>query len=681
MPEDAARICATEEISTSRKFDLKINDTAKVLAWLAPKAPSAIPAPLLAGHAPLPSGSDPFLGEMRGPSPPSYADIVADNCPQMAAMRTAKQAKSGVWYASLGVLAFCQDGEEKAQEWSSAHPTYTPEETAEKLARCRKEQSGPVLCETLERLNPAGCAACQHRGKGLSPKHLGSGSIAPNASDENSDDTGDGKKSRSLREAVIDAVLAAGAIFWRDADSYAFATLPVDSTLRRYRVQSREFKLAVRRIYGAAHPVASRNGPRSGSVSEATISEAILAFEAIASGGEEKTPSVRVCRNSNGIILDLGGPDWRAVEVTKDGWAIVPQTDAPLIRPNGMRPLPVPVRDPATLAKLRHLINLPAGPDGDGQFRLIVLWLLSCLWPTGPYCVLALDGEQGSGKSTACRMLRRLVDPNASDLRAPPRTEDDLLIAAANGRVVALDNVSYIDSAMADALCRLATGGGFGKRKLFTDGDEIIVSIARPVLLNGIPSLLARGDLADRAIAITLPTIPDDARRSEAQFWQEFAALAPGALALLLDAAAMALARLPELHLEKSPRMSDCAHLAVAAAPAFGWTQEQVLDALNVNREAAIITVIESDPLAVAVQALAALGDWTGSATTLLEAVNRLVPQETLRERAWPKDATRIATRLRRIMPALRRAGVEILTERAPDRERAREIIIRRSRL
>jgi hypothetical protein len=76
--------------------------------------------------------------------------------------------------------------------------------------------------------------------------------------------------------------------------------------------------------------------------------------------------------------------------------------------------------------------------------------------------VLALDGEQGSAKTTTARMLRRLVDPNHADARAAPHDERDLLVAARNGRVVALDNLSGLDAATADALCRVATGGGFG---------------------------------------------------------------------------------------------------------------------------------------------------------------------------------------------------------------------------
>ena len=38
------------------------------------------------------------------------------------------------------------------------------------------------------------------------------------------------------------------------------------------------------------------------------------------------------------------------------------------------------------------------------------------------------------------------------------------MIAANNGWVVALDNISYLPPWLSDALCRLSTGGGFATR-------------------------------------------------------------------------------------------------------------------------------------------------------------------------------------------------------------------------
>ncbi len=274
------------------------------------------------------------------------------------------------------------------------------------------------------------------------------------------------------------------------------------------------------------------------------MAEALPALEAMGFDGPIRSPAVRVMRYEGAVWLDLGAPCWRVLRIASDGWRVVEAADVPLIRPDGMRGLPIPqqcINREAALGALRRLLNIAS----DGDLRLIAVWLVAALYPTGPYPILALDGEQGSGKSTICRLLRRLVDPNKADLRAPPRKEEDLVIAALSGRVVALDNVSFIEPDMADGLCRLATGGGLSKRKLYTDEGEHIVNVCRPVLLNGIPSLLARGDLADRALAVTLPAIPDNQRRPEAEVWADFTQAAPAILGLLLDGLAMALGDLP----------------------------------------------------------------------------------------------------------------------------------------
>jgi energy-coupling factor transporter ATP-binding protein EcfA2 len=465
------------------------------------------------------------------------------------------------------------------------------------------------------------------------------------------------------RDQVIDVVLDAGVMFWRDSHGTAYATVPRENRLERYPVSGRSFRNIVRLLYGAANPVPVKGKPagvtRPGSVPDQALSEALGAFEALALQGEEREPRPRLCRTADRAVwLDLGRPDWSVVRVTAMGWQLLESANVPLIRPGSLGALPVPQRAAGAQDALRRLLNAPTEAD----FMLMVAWQVAALHPEGPFPVLALDGEQGSGKSTAAKMLRRLVDPNTADLRRVPKDERDLLIAARNGRVVALDNVSMIEPEMADALCRLATGGGLGERALFTNGEEHVVYVQNPLLLNGIPSLLARGDLADRAIAITLPAIPDDRRRPESEIWCEFDAAAPGILALLLDALVLALRDGPGLKLERLPRMADFARIACAAAPAFGWTAAEMLAAMADNRAGAVAGVIEADTIAATVQAFA-IEDRIrqGTASELLEAINSRTPLDRQRERDWPKDATRLSGRLRRVAPALRRAGVDLV--------------------
>lgn len=475
------------------------------------------------------------------------------------------------------------------------------------------------------------------------------------------------RESRS--ERIVSAVLDAGVTFWRDPRGTAYATIPREERIERYAVRGTSFKNIVRLLYGDANPAAVKGKAgetaRPGSVSDHALSEALGAFEALALRGEEREPRPRLCRAPDGAVwLDLGRPDWSLVEVTAMRWRIVPGADVPLIRPGGLGALPVPRREAGALKGMRRLLNVRPAQDGQPEtdFLLMVGWLIAALYPEGPFPILALDGEQGSAKTTAAKMLRRLVDPNMADVRPVPKDERDLFIAACNGRVVAFDNLSSLTPEMADAICRLATGSGFGERALFTNGEEHVGFAQNPVLLNGIPSLLARGDLADRAIAITLPAIPDDKRRTEADVWKAFNAAAPGILALVLDALVLALRDVPGLKLERLPRMADFARVACAAAPAFGWKVDQMLDAMADNRAGAVVGVIEADTIAATVQAIAIdERTWSGTASELLTVINNRTPSERQRERDWPKDATRLSGRLRRVAPALRRAEVDLV--------------------
>jgi len=74
---------------------------------------------------------------------------------------------------------------------------------------------------------------------------------------------------------------------------------------------------------------------------------------------------------------------------------------------------------------------------------LNVGWLLGALRPTGPYPLLCITGIAGMAKTSACRVLQRLIDPNFADLR-PFKKEDDMYIGAFNSWVLAFDNISRI---------------------------------------------------------------------------------------------------------------------------------------------------------------------------------------------------------------------------------------------
>jgi putative DNA primase/helicase len=118
--------------------------------------------------------------------------------------------------------------------------------------------------------------------------------------------------------------------------------------------------------------------------------------------------------------------------------------------------------------------------------------------------------------------------------------------------VVAYDNMSGIPPWLLGGLCRLATGGGFATRELYTDSDEVLLDLTRPLILNGIDHLAERPDLADRALILNLPRIEDTARKEEKEVYEAYERERPLILGALLTAISDALARLPEVNLAQT---------------------------------------------------------------------------------------------------------------------------------
>jgi len=369
--------------------------------------------------------------------------------------------------------------------------------------------------------------------------------------------------------------------------------------------------------------------------------------------GEEHDVHVRVAHGDDGAIyLDLVDRAWRAIEVTPAGWRIITKPPVRFRHTSGMRPLPEPTTG-GSIAELRRFVNVAS----DADFCLMVAWQIQALKPTGPYPILVLIAEQGAAKTTALRVLRRLCDPNESDARRPPRNTEDLMIAATNAHVVAFDNLSRLSADLSDSLAVLATGGGFSVRRLFKNGEEHIFNAQRPIILNGISQVATRGDLLDRAVAVTLPPIADAARKDETTFWCEFEAAQPRILGALLDAVSCGLRRLDEVHIENTPRMADFALWAVAAEAACPWPAGMFLDAYRRNRQGAVEATLDGDPVADVVRAIA---PWTGTATELLAVLNTRTPDHITKQKGWFTRARPVSDALRRLAPALRKVGVEV---------------------
>jgi hypothetical protein len=359
------------------------------------------------------------------------------------------------------------------------------------------------------------------------------------------EESGDvGGRGPTQADILID--LAQTAELFHAPDGTGFADLNINGHRETWPIRAKGFRRwLARRFYEV-----TQGAPSSEALQSAlNVIEAKAHFDA-----PERTVHIRVGGLGDRLYLDLGDATWRAVEIDATGWRAIENPPVRFRRAAGMQPLPVPVAG-GSVEMLRPFLNV----QSDDDFVLVVAWALAVLRNRGPYPVIVLSGEQGSAKSTFSAILRALLDPNTAPLRALPREDRDLFIAASNGHVLAFDNVSGLPAWISDTLCRLATGGGFAVRQLYTDQDEVLFEAARPVILNGIEDIVTRPDLADRAVFLTLEQIPEERRRPEQELWAAFEAERPRILGVLLDTVVGGLRRLPETRLEKLPRMADFA--------------------------------------------------------------------------------------------------------------------------
>jgi hypothetical protein len=181
------------------------------------------------------------------------------------------------------------------------------------------------------------------------------------------------------------------------------------------------------------------------------------------------------------------------------------------------------------------------------------------------------------------------------------------------------------------------------------------------------------GDLIDRLIISTLRVIEDQKRRTEGELDNEFAEALPGILGALLEAISSALRTFDTIKLKGLPRMADFAKWVVAAEHACPWKPGGFIHAYTQNREGANQTTLEASAIH---EPLIAVGTFDGTASELLGRLNAKLPEGKPVPKGWPVSPRVLSGVLRRIAPALRCVGTEIIFNRKDNRDRTRTITI-----
>jgi len=394
----------------------------------------------------------------------------------------------------------------------------------------------------------------------------------------------------------------------------------------------------------------------------------VLAARAVHKGQERKL-ALRVAAGDGAIYYDLANSTWQVVKIVPGSWS-VENIPGLFRRAANTAPQMMPERG-GRLDHFLKFMNLPSEADRI----LLQIYLVAALVPNIPHPVPIIAGEKGSAKSTAMRLLRRLIDPARMELLLLAESRTELVQMISNNYACFFDNTNGLTGAQSDILCCAVTGAGLSKRSLYTNNEDTILPIKQCVAINGIHPAATRADLLDRVLPFELERITGEARKTQEEIDHEFEKIRPSVFGAMLDALAGAMAIYPTVKLAKLPRMADFGKWGYAIAEACGIGGQNFLAAYADSQKRQGDVALEHSPVATAIIALMEqqrepgetdhrprpkIVTWEGTPTQLLEELHWIANDHCLDPygKQWPKSANALTRRMKEVKSNLESVGI-----------------------
>jgi putative DNA primase/helicase len=476
---------------------------------------------------------------------------------------------------------------------------------------------------------------------------------------DEADQVGGGRRGRPPQRDQLMGYVG-GIELWHDDADKAYATYLVGQHRENAPIRSARFRHWLTLQYLDDHGAAP---------GKTAIDECLAAVEARAvAQGKRYTAFIRMAEHQGRLYIDLCNENWKAIECTKNGWEPVDNVPVKFVRREGMLPLPEPERVTEQLSGIEELRSF-FGNLSQEHFALMVAWLMSCLRDTGVYPVLMVHGESGSGKTFLTKLLMDLIDPRDEKALSIPKDDRALIVFAKQTYLLGFENISIIAAWFSDALCRLASGDSFVAVKLYTDDELAIHKAKRPVILNGIPRLAEREDLASRTFTIHLPPMAAD-RLTEPELLARWQSARPRILAGFLDGVCAALRDVESITLPEEPRLIGALKWATAAESNFGFDDGTIFNAYKESHKETIQAAFEADVVAIVltnfIRSLATKA-WEGTPTALFAMINEHATEAQRKMKSWPASPAGLTNRIERAAPLLRSQGVHAERRRSRD--------------
>lgn len=478
-------------------------------------------------------------------------------------------------------------------------------------------------------------------------------------------DTNSKEEKKSQADVMIELAMENGDTFFHDEPNEKYVAIQSDGNPVVHKIGSQDYKsFLVKRFFKETKKAPSKD----------SINQAIGVLEALAQyDGDKINVAKRCTEKDNAIYYDLGDKDWTFIKITKDGWEIDNSGQILFTRRKTMKEQVMPEKYEDISIINKHY-RFKTEEDKILHTVSTVTKFLNIGNP-----IVVYHGEKGASKTTTMRMDRSIVDPSARDVISMPKSATDLSLVLHNNYLPCFDNIDTISAEKSDILCTAATGGGFSRRKLYTDDEETIYEYKVPVILNGINVVATRPDLLHRSLLLGLERIPEDERKEESEVWKDFNDDKPKMLGAIFSIISKAIRIYPDVKLDKLGRMADFTRWGYAIAEVCGIGGEIFLKAYLDNQSKANDEAVNSNPIAVAVIRLMETTQcFEGTPSKILDTLSVIAEEEKIdiKSRRWVKEPNVLMRKLNELKSNLLLEGI---TFTSTNTSRGRKVEIRKS--
>lgn len=464
----------------------------------------------------------------------------------------------------------------------------------------------------------------------------------------------------SKNNGLTDIIIERLKLFTDGEDAFAAYTIGGKKICEK--ITSKNFKRYVRKI--------ARD--KKLKVNDTIIKEII--YETESEGvftGKKCTVYNRVGKNADGeIIINPCYESGDVIIVNSNGWKITePPTHSkkemavtPLfVKTKGMKEMPFPAKGKGDIYTLQNFIRTD---DNNKKFVLIVSYIMQCFFSDGPFPLIVIVAESGSGKTFSTTILKTIVDPHAAPTLSVPREPRDMFSTAGVSWILAYDNFSSVSQWLSDLFCRFSTGGATIDRELFTNGEAYIYAAKRPAIVNGINDFFSQSDVLQRSIIFENERITPEERKEESQLLKEFYENLPGIFHDILDLLSEVLKLLPKINVINPTRMADFCRIGEATAQAMGHPEGFFMEAYRENLKQANDITLDANIISPVLKSYISKNNrFDGTPTELLEALTNHNPEQA-KNKYWPKTAKVLSGTLKRLSQNFRETGLHIETGR-----------------